>query len=1123
MNMNPLFRICIVLLAVFLCTGISAQNGPGITLNFKDRPLEEVLASIQGQTRYLFVNSKVDMRQKVSVQIKNRPVEEALGTLFDPIRVAYKIEGNSIVIMPRKAAPASKYGRKVKGRLVTASGEPVIGGGVMLQGTMIGTVSDLNGDFELDIPAGHEDGSLVFTSVGFEEVVQPLGNRSIFHVTLKDNLSLQEVVIVGYGSQKKEFVLGSVSQVTTKDLIKAPTTNVSNMVAGRLSGLTAIQRSGEPGNDGAGILVRGLSTYNANNGPLFIIDGMESGTMPYLNPNDIASISVLKDAATASIYGVKGGNGVILITTRSGSKADRSLIEYDGSMTMTRHTSMPELLDAEGYVYWHNLARTLDGADPVWTEETLAKMDEMGILGNTDWRALVFKDYGMLRQHNLSARGGNDRFSYFSSIGYMGQDGIMRNTDFKRYNVRANIDAKLLTGMRFNINLSGRYSKKHQPGYGSEVQGWFNPVTRAYYSIPIIKNTYKGLPLGLLNGESTCSPDSGLMESGYNNIDGYEASARSTLEYSFDHIDFLKGLKLSLFGGFDFNATLNRSYLHSYSLYYFDRAKIEVHPTVADGIGESSFTKTTSIFWRYNLRPQISYERAFGKHSISVTGLFEKTKNYTDYISASKFGYVAEKPMNLNAGASILNPPAGSWRYTGDVGFAGRLTYVFDSRYLAEFSFREAATYVFAPKNRWGFFPSLSLGWILSKEKFIRDHVSWIDHLKLKASVGQMGSNDCTPYLYQKRYKSNAPNYFYGFGGKPAAAFYTDGYVYDNLTWSHLTSYNVGFEARLLDNRLSVEFDWFYKYTDRILDQSGSAYYAPSLGLNHPSWVNTGKMDDRGFELVVQHDNWLPSGLNYSVKGMVSWARNRVLERVLADDHPSYRAVLGHPLGEYYGYRYLGIFQTQEQVDNAPNAPSGYSGIGEIMYEDINGDGKFTRDQDYVKVGRPSLPELTFSLNGDITFRNWSLSMLFYGVAICDYQLAGLYYSSGHTDGTIYTRPFYGNGTPFKYLVERAWRPDHTDTKYPRLHAAYNSNNDNFSDLWVVDGAYLRLKNLQLNYSLPARWAKKAGLEKVSVYLAGTNLFTITEFPYLDPENPGINNGYYPQQKTYSLGLNLTF
>ena len=1018
---------------------------------------------------------------------------------------------------------ASNKERIIKGVVVSKDGEPLTGSGVILKGTGIGTVTDIEGKFELKIPEDKVNGVLVFSSIGFEEQEQSIGSRSFLEIVLRNNLQLEEVIVLGYGTQKKEFVLGAVSQIDTKELMKAPNTDATNMLAGRLSGLTAIQHSGEPGKDNSTMFVRGISTYNQNKGPLYIIDGMESPSIAHLNPSDIASVSILKDAATASIYGVKGGNGVILITTRSGGKSGKSIVSYDGSMTLTTHTSMPEMLNAEEYIYWHNLARTLDGAEPIWNKENLAKLESLGILGDTDWRGLLFHKFGKMQQHNISAHGGNDKFTYYSSVGYMNQDGIMKNTGFKRYNVRANINAAPLSGMRYNINISGRHSRTHSPGYNINAQDYFSPIQRAYYSIPLIKNTYNNLPLGLLNGGSVLSPDSALNNSGYRDTQAYACSITSSLEYSFDNIEALKGLKLTIFGGFDFLLESSDNYLNSYKLYQFDRSKMEVSPTVAEGIGESFYSKADTFRWNYNLRPQISYERTFGKHSVSATGFFEKTKLYYDTMSAYKRGYVSDKPMNLNAGAFDNMPAEGEAYYTGDVGFAGRINYAFAQKYIAEFSFREAASYVFSPKNRWGFFPAVSLGWTMSKEKFIKDNVSWINHLKIRGSIGQMGASDCSPYLYHKRYKSTSPKYFYGFGDKPASAFYTDGYVYDDLTWSHMTSYNTGIEAKMFGNKLSVEFDWFYKYTDRILDQGGTTFYAPSLGNNHPSWVNTGKMDDRGFELTVQHDNWLTCGINYSVRGMVSWARNRVLYRETSDDHPSYRSPFGRPLGELYGYKYKGIFQTQEEVDNAPNAPSGYAGIGEIMYEDINGDGKFTRDQDYVRVGRPSLPELNYSLNGEISWKGLSLSLLFYGVAICDYPLSGYYYTTGHTDGTIYTRPFYENGNTFKYLVERSWRPDHTDTKYPRLHAAYNSNNDNFSDLWVVSGAYFRLKNLQLSYELPGKLTKKAGLDRVSIYIAGNNLFTITEFPYLDPESPGINNGYYPQQKTYSLGFNLTF
>lgn len=1023
----------------------------------------------------------------------------------------------------RPAAPDME-GRVVRGTVSSKDGEPVIGAGVLIQGTSIGTLTGEDGGFTLTIPQKYNNGSLLFSAVGYEEAVLPLRDRKRFTVVLQDNLRLDEVIVIGYGSQKKEFVLGSVSQVTSKELIKAPASNVNNMIAGKLSGVTARQFSGEPGADASGILIRGLATYKGA-GPLYIIDGMESGSMSYLNPNDIESISILKDAATAAIYGVKGGNGVILVTTKSGSRSSHATISYDGSTTLTQNTRMAELLDAEGYIYWDNKARELDGEEPRWTQERISRLMEDGMYGDTDYLSLIFKKFGTMSQHNVSASGGTEKFKYYSSIGYMDQRGILRRSDFQRYNIRANIDATLAKGLKYNINLSGRHSKKSACILRPEVQAWANPITTAFNALPFLINEYEGLPLGNTYGGGVGNtPDAQLNLSGTTTSWNYEFNSRMGLEYDFTGIDALKGLKIGVFGGYDFNMALTRNFSRNYEIWCYDLKTGDLTKTNCPEFNTKVFGKGTSMSWRYNLRPQISYDRTFGRHTVSALALFEKTKYYNDNIWASVKNFVADAPLDIDRGIEVIGRPSGNYNFAGDVGFAGRVNYSYDGRYIAEFSFREAATYIFAPEKRWGFFPSLSLGWTLSKEDFFKDRVSWVDHLKLRASIGQMGSNDCSPYLYLRNYRATYPGFVAGFGGRPVGAFYTSGYVHKDLTWSHMTSYNAGFEARLLKNKLSLEFDWFYKYTDRILDAAGGNIYPPSLGGNHPSWTNSGKMDDRGFELTVQHDNWLSNGFNYSVRGMVSWARNKLLWRTLADDHPSYRKQLGEPIGQCYGFKYAGLFQSQEEVDNAPAAPSGHKGVGEIKFVDVNGDGKLTRDQDYVKLGRPSLPELNYSLNLEMSWKGVGLSALFYGVAICDYRISGLY-NNGHTDGTLYTRPFYGAGNTFKYVVERAWTPDHTQTKYPRLHAGnnYNSNNDNFNDLWVVNGAYFRLKDLHLSYTLPSRAARMIGLSRAQIYLAGNNLFTLTEFKYLDPESPGLNNGYYPQQKTYSLGLNLTF
>nr|WP_302985909.1 SusC/RagA family TonB-linked outer membrane protein [uncultured Alistipes sp.] len=538
---------------------------------------------------------------------------------------------------------------------------------------------------------------------------------------------------------------------------------------------------------------------------------------------------------------------------------------------------------------------------------------------------------------------------------------------------------------------------------------------------------------------------------------------------------------------------------------------------------ESNFNKSNSLGWSMTIRPQINYEREFGKHSVSALFFFERRKSYDDTMTGYKTGYYADFPIDLSMGLVNQSPyTTGSHSYTGSAGFAGRISYAYDKKYLLEVTMRADGSYKFAPKNRWGYFPSVAVGWVMSEEAFFKRALPKIEYFKLRASYGVLGSDDTSPYLYMQSFFSTAPGFTCVIGGQPQSAYYTGGYIHDNLTWSRTHTYNFGMELRAFQGKLGIEFDWFYKLTSRILESDSGGTYAPSLGGNNPAWLNSGRVDNRGFELTLRHANSFRNGWSYALTGNLSWARNRVLSRRIADNHPSYRAILGEPLGSIYGFQALGLFQTQEQVDNYPTAPSGWAGLGEIMYKDIDGDGKIDRDHDYVKIGRSTTPEMSFSLNMDVAWKDISLSVLWQGVALCDYQLSGLY-GNGHTDNTMYTRPFYGDGNAAYYLVENSWRPDHTNAEYPRLHAITNSNNANASTWWIRNGAYLRLKDVRLSYALPKKLLSKIGIERTSIYVAGTNLLTFSAFKYIDPENPGINNGYYPQQRTYSIGLNLTF
>lgn len=902
--------------------------------------------------------------------------------------------------------------------------------------------------------------------------------------------------------------------------VDAPGTNLQSMLTGRLAGMTSIQGSGAPGGDASTLLVRGFSTFN-DSSPLCIVDGVER---PFnnLNPNDIASVSVLKDAATAAIYGVRGANGVILVTTKSGSQGYAS-ISYDGSVTFTQNTAMPKMLNAEDYIYWHNKARELDNLAPYWTPENLARMEQMGILGDTDWLSKIYKKFGLTHQHNISVSGGTDKVKYYSSVGLMNQDGILRNTDFKRYNMRGNVDAKITRNLTFAINMSVAHTERNWPGLSISPQSEFSPVTQAFYALPLLKETYEGKPLGYTNGSYTYTPLAALEDAGYQNQRTWTFDSTARLEYDFGSIKALQGLKASIFMGYNVGSTLDYNYLRKYSLYKFDPKSFTVTETIAQGIPESNFNKSNSLGWSMTIRPQINYEREFGKHSVSALFFFERRKSYDDTMTGYKTGYYADFPIDLSMGLVNQSPyTTGSHSYTGSAGFAGRISYAYDKKYLLEVTMRADGSYKFAPKNRWGYFPSVAVGWVMSEEAFFKRALPKIEYFKLRASYGVLGSDDTSPYLYMQSFFSTAPGFTCVIGGQPQSAYYTGGYIHDNLTWSRTHTYNFGMELRAFQGKLGIEFDWFYKLTSRILESDSGGTYAPSLGGNNPAWLNSGRVDNRGFELTLRHANSFRNGWSYALTGNLSWARNRVLSRRIADNHPSYRAILGEPLGSIYGFQALGLFQTQEQVDNYPTAPSGWAGLGEIMYKDIDGDGKIDRDHDYVKIGRSTTPEMSFSLNMDVAWKNISLSVLWQGVALCDYQLSGLY-GNGHTDNTMYTRPFYGDGNAAYYLVENSWRPDHTNAEYPRLHAITNSNNANASTWWIRNGAYLRLKDVRLSYALPKKLLSKIGIERTSIYVAGTNLLTFSAFKYIDPENPGINNGYYPQQRTYSIGLNLTF
>ena len=1030
---------------------------------------------------------------------------------------------------------SSAYAQRiVTGTVTDNNGETMPGVSVVLAGTTTGTVTNFDGAYQISAPS--DNSVLEFSFIGYKKQSVIIGDRTVIDVVLmEESTEFEEVVVVGYGVQKRVHMTGSVSQVGAKELLKAPMQNVSNLLTGKLSGVTSIQRSGKPGEDGTQIFVRGQNTYVGGNAPLIIVDGVQR-PMDYLNPNDIESISVLKDAA-ASIYGVQGANGVIVITTKSGSEG-AAKISYDGSYTFTQNTAMPEFLNASEYMYWHNKAKELDGETPLWTADIQTKVmndDPESVWGQTDWMAKIFRT-GVTQQHNISATGGSEKVKYYTSIGFMDQEGTLINTGLKRYNVRTNLDIQVAKNLKFVTNLAGYRTDRSWPATAIGDKSHFNPISQAQSSIPILKSEYKGYPVAW----TTSSHNNGyaaLTESGYQNQSRYNLDTNFMLEYDFsDLTNVLKGLRISAFASYNYGQTADRSYSRYYELYTVNDKLDESVQGASGYVPGNSFRKSSSYGDNWMFRPQIVYSRDFlGKHSVSAIFLLEKRKTYSDTMTARRIEFYSDDPVDLSLGfAYPVDSPgdpilSGSYRYSGQKSYVGRFNYAYGNKYLVEFLFRTDWSYKFAPDNRKGFFPSGSIGWVVSQEDFFANMLPMVDFLKIRASYGQAGKDYVpTDFIYNSLFGISQNSYV--LGGKPVAQFYsTNAYIVRNLKWATTHSYNIGLDFNMWKGKLGMELDMFYQITSDIIEPVSSSF-PPSMAGYFPSHKNSGKVENRGFEVTLKHNNRINSDWSYGLRGNFSFARNKVLKRAMTDNHPNYQPEVGVSMGVRYGFQVVGLFQSWEEIEQYPAAPSGDIRPGDLKYLDYNGDGIIDRgridanappNKDYVRLGWGPVPEINFNFNIDVSYKNFYLTTLWQGVSHTDWELSGWWDDRSYPAATPYTS--WGSGNAPKYLVEGAWTPEKPDAKYPRLttHAQYN--NAWQSSWWIINGTYLRLKNMNIGYSVPANILEKTPFSRINIYVAGTNLLTLSHFPYLDPESPSVSSGYYPQQKTYSIGANITF
>lgn len=1032
----------------------------------------------------------------------------------------------------------------VKGTVRDASGEALPGVTVTVKGQKgAGAVTDMNGNFSINAP---RNAQLTFTYVGMKPQTVSVGNRKQIAISLTDDEStLNDVVVVGYGQAKKMTLTGAVSAMKGDELLKGPSTNISSLLGGKLPGLTSLQESGEPGDDQASLRIRG-SQYSA----LYIVDGMPR-SINDIDPNDVESVSVLKDGASAAVYGLNAAGGVIIVTTKQGVKG-KPKVSYDGQYGVSMNANFPEFMDGPEFAYYFNLADYMDKLalglvksredyTPIFTREDVQKMlnnDPTDGWDNVNYIDKVFGT-GHTQKHNLSLRGGTDAVKYYVSMGYMNQKGNIDNFNYRRYNLRTNLEANVGKGWTINVGVVGTVGRKSDPRFTAGSSDDANQSTEnSFLSIgkqaivmqPYLPMTYNGLYTGFVpaNQSTSHAPLAAINQSGYRKTRSTELNSNISVTYD---APWLKGLKFKATGSYDYLSSRNKNLSTPYQTSVWSlRDKFwstydtpELTPGTLNKIGEGEYI-TESLVGQLSAE----YTRLFGKHNVDALVLVEGR----DYKGSSMAAYADHVPFaqlpEINFGTALSeDSQSGYSGHTRTAGYVFRLKYDYNNTYMAEFSGRYDGSYNFSGNEsgkRWGFFPSFSAGWRISQEKFMQSTHNWLTDLKIRGSIGLLGNDGVPEYSFLSTY-ALAGNRI--FNGTAYSSWYTNGIANPTLTWSKTRSSNVGFDATFWDGLLSVEFDYFYNLNYDLLTAMGGDK-APSMGGYYYTYENNNRYSNYGLEWTITHRNKFNLAgkpFQYQASVNMTYAKSKWLRYPDSPNTPEYQKVVGTSVDAYSVWIGEGLYRTEEEIENSAWYGGRRPQLGDIRYRDVNGDG-IIDDQDRMRVGRSNRPEIMMGINLGASWNGFDLSMQFTGGFKFDVSLLGIYYN-GAADNTVWTQTFKEGANSPLWLVKNSYSDINPNGKYPRITEPYNSyqnSNGLSSTFWMMSGNYLRLKTAQLGYTLPKRWMDTIGIERVRVFVEGSNLFTIDSLPTgIDPESPRVNNGYYPQQRTIMGGINVTF
>jgi len=1102
-------KITLVLLIIggleLMALDVKAQNEK-ISVNQSGISLNEVLKEIETKSSVLFFYNEglVDVNRKVTIKAEGEVLQEILDELFEGTGITYSIIENNVILMNRigeqMQLDQQQQELAVSGIVTDDKGEPLPGVNVFEQSNQTnGVITGFDGSYSITVSA--EDAILTYSFIGFNTQEIQVAERSTINITLVElSIGLDEVVAIGYGTMVKANVTGAVSTVKGEKLTKTPQASTVNTLVGNVPGLVSRQISGEPGRDAPDISIRGFGSA------LVIVDGVQQDDFNDLDPSEIETVTVLKDAS-AAIYGARAGNGVILVTTKRG-KIGKPSFNLNSSYTMQGITRYPDLLSAGQYTEMILEGEMNDGIpEGNWTytpEEVQKYYDGTDPnYPNTDWWGLTVRDWSPQQQHNLSMRGGNEKIRYYGLIGTMYQEGFHQTGDnkFKRYNIRSNVDADITENLTASLDISYIIGDLVAPRRSAELifQDLF--LTEAIYPSSYPDPTK--IPI-------TGSPQNPLINSDID-LGGYQKeysnTANITGKMSYK-LPFLEGVQAKGFLNYRNVNNSSKSWSKQIDVYSYDYEN-DVY-TVAGQTEPTSLSQSASVNRMLTGQLSIDYQNNFGKHGVSALVLYELIDQYSENISGSRRNYLTNSIDYLFAGGEDDQRITGSATEFGRASYVGRFNYNYDQKYLLQLTTRYDASPKFSPENRWGFFPSVSLGWRISEESFLQDN-EIVDNLKLRLSYSNTGYDATGNFQYLTGYQLGGD---YIFDGSPVTGIKSTGLANEDIFWEDLKTYNIGIDYALWNSKLYGEVDLFYRERSDMLATRESSL-PNTFGAVLPA-ENLNSQNNRGFEFMIGHRGNIRD-FKYTVEGHVSWTRAKWDHF----DEPDYTdpddiritKKTGNWVNRAFGYKSDGLFSSQEEIDNylLDQDDQGNSTIrpGDIKYIDSNGDNVLNwRDQ--VEIGLSAIPEVMFGLNTQFQYKTFDLSMMLQGVTRNDIRVASGMFLQPRTIELVYND---------------RWTPDNLDAQFPRRSA--NTRNNSFnSDFWMVDGSYVRLKMVSFGYSIPNHLIRNYGIENVRFSISGSNLFTIDKVDKfgLDPEIPNATAGlYYPQQRTVSFGINLSF